>query len=87
MHENDAPPYGSAADGDTLGVRHVEVALRDLPFPLTGAELAARAGRWRIPITGQRSVELRELLDLDERRTYRSAEDVARRVARQNKGW
>lgn len=69
-------------DGDTWGARHVETALRDLEFPLTKDELLARAGEWRIPLTGTRFVPLRDLLAPVEKDTFRSADEVADAVRR-----
>lgn len=65
------------APSDTYGADHVELALRDLEFPLTKEKLLARAGHWRIPLDGARFVELRELVaPLDEER-FKDASDVA----------
>lgn len=80
-HPLEMPPYGVVPEGDTLGARHIAVALQDLPFPMTGRELLARAGRWRIPVTGIHMHPLADFLEgvpLDHR--FRSAWDVARAV-------
>lgn len=65
------------APSDTHGAKHVELALRDLDFPMSKDELLARAGRWRIPLDGARFVELRELVGPLKEERFRSAEDVA----------
>ena len=67
-------------DGDTYGAKHVETALQDLAFPLTKEELLARAGAWRIPLTGARFVELRDLLADADKERFESAEEVAEAV-------
>ena len=85
VHRLEQPPYGIVPEGDTLGVRHIAVALQDLPFPATGRELLARAGHWRIPVTGSHMHPLSEFLagvPLDRR--FRAPEDVARAV---EKAW
>ncbi|HEX2021850.1 MAG TPA: hypothetical protein VHH36_04005 [Candidatus Thermoplasmatota archaeon] len=88
MHEPDVrPPYQAAAPGDTLGERHVVEALRDLPFPATRDELLARAGRWRMPITGARFVTLEEMMTGVRGRTFRSADDVARAIGKAHPEW
>ena len=69
-------------DGDTWGAKHVETALRDLEFPMSKEELVARAGAWRIPVTGARFVELRDLLEPVEDGRFASAEEVARALRR-----
>lgn len=79
----EAPPYRSAAAGDTLGIRHVVEAVRDLPFPTTAADLRARAGNWRIPITGAHFHPFSEFLDgVDERRRYRTPEALGLAILR-----
>lgn len=68
-------------DSDTYGARHVEVALRDLDFPLTALQLRDRAGDWRIPLTGARFVRLGDVLaDEDVERVFDSPRDVAKAV-------
>lgn len=76
------PPYDIAPPSDTLGLGHVREALADLDFPMKASELRARAGNWRIPITGARFAPLAELLDGVRDRTFRSPNDVAEAVAR-----
>ena len=80
------PPHGHlrtpapsfVAPGDTAGLRHVEEALRDLEFPMTRDELLARAGAWRMPITGARFVRLDEMMAHVQDRRFASLEDVLR---------
>lgn len=69
-------------DADTHGAKHVETALRDLPFPMTKEELMTRAGAWRVPITGARYVELRDLLAPVDQNEFGDAAEVADAVAR-----
>lgn len=69
-------------ESDTWGARHVETALQDLEFPMTKDKLLARAGDWRIPITGARFVELRDLLAPVDAEEFRSAGEVAEAVRR-----
>ena len=81
------PPRRLAArmdlpDGDTHGASHVETALQDLEFPMTKEELLSRAGEWRIPLTGARFVELRDLLAGADKERFESAEEVADAVRR-----
>ena len=80
-HALERPPYDVAPEGDTLGVRHIEVALQDLPFPATTADILARAGNWRIPVTGSHFHTLAEFMrGLPPRERFRGPEDVARAV-------
>lgn len=82
-HPVETPPYHLVPPGDTLGVRHVEEALRDLPFPATREELLARAGNWRIPVTGNHFHTLAEFLgDVPARTRFRSAHQVARAISK-----
>lgn len=82
-HSLEAPPYRTAAPGDTLGLRHVVEALRDLPFPARAGELRAWAGNWRIPITGAHYHRLDEFLEgVDERERFRGPVEVARAMAK-----
>ena len=76
------PPYGTAPASDTLGLRHVREALRDLEWPLTTRQLRDRAGAWRVPVTGARFVPLREMLDGVRDATFVDEADVARAIAR-----
>lgn len=82
MDPRDRPPYDTAAPSDTMGVRHIELALRDLPFPATTREILQRAGAWRMPVSGAHFHTLAEYLRGVEERDFRSPEDVARAVAR-----
>lgn len=80
-HTLEAPPYQLAAPGDTMGIRHVYEAIRDLPFPTRLADVRERAGNWRIPITGAHFHRLSEFLEgVDDRHRYRSPEALARAV-------
>lgn len=82
-HRMEAPPYRTAPQGDTLGVIHVEEALRDLPFPATREEILARAGNWRMPITGAHYHRLSEMMEnVPNGARFRSAKDVARAIAK-----
>lgn len=81
-HPIERPPYDLAAEGDTLGVRHVEVALSDYPFPATAKELRERIGQWRMPITGTHFHTLADMLEgVKDRARFRNAEAVARAIA------
>lgn len=75
-------PYGLAPPADTLGTRHVEEALSDLIFPMTREELLARAGNWRIPVTGRSFRTLSEYLQGVDQDRFRSAHDVAHEIER-----
>ena len=81
-HHPERPPYGIVPASDTLGLWHVEVALRDLPFPATRRDLVGRAGQWRMPITGAHFHRLEEFLEGVPDRRFRSPHDVARAIAR-----
>jgi hypothetical protein len=81
-HPIERPPYRRAPPADTLGLRHVAVALADLPFPTTTKALRERAGRWRVPITGAHFHRLGEMLDGVREETFRSARDVVRAIRR-----
>lgn len=82
-HPVETPPYRIAPASDTLGVRHVVEALRDLPFPATRDQLLARAGHWRIPVTGAHFHTLAEFLEgVPGKRAFRDARDVARAIGR-----
>jgi hypothetical protein len=76
------PPYRIAPDSDTLGLRHVREALADLEFPLTTRQLSARAGRWRMPITGARFRTLADMLDGVPEGTFAGPREVARAIGR-----
>lgn len=76
------PPYGTAAPSDTMGTRHVEVALADLLFPMTKKELLARAGNWRIPVTGRVYRTLADYVAPVEDDEFRSPADVGRAIER-----
>jgi hypothetical protein len=75
-------PYRDVPEGDTLGVRHIREALADLLFPMTRQELLARAGNWRIPVTGRTFRTLAEYLQDVDDDEFRSADEVARAVGR-----
>lgn len=77
-----SPPYRIVPRGDTLGLRHLREALADLDFPLKTQELRARAGNWRMPVTGAAFEPLATWLDGVPDRTFRGPDDVARAVAR-----
>ncbi len=76
------PPYRSAAPGDTLGARHLDVALADVAYPQTTSELVARYGRWRMPITGVEFEPLAAWLDGVPEQTFRSPAAVVDAVVR-----
>lgn len=78
----DRPPYDIAPPRDTLGLRHVRVALRDLEFPARTSEVRERAGNWRMPRTGAEFEPLSAWLEGVPERTFRSAEDVAEAVGK-----
>lgn len=69
-------PYRRVPPADTLGVKHIEEALHDLSFPMTRAQLLARAGDWRIPVTGASFRRLHEYMQGVDVDRFRSAEDV-----------
>jgi hypothetical protein len=75
-------PYGIAPDGDTLGLRHVHVALSDLPFPATKAEILDRAGAWRVPITGTHFHPLAQFLEGVPEKRYHSLAALMRAMER-----
>lgn len=82
-HHMEAPPYRTAAPGDTLGLRHLVEALADLPFPAGARDIRAWAGNWRIPITGGHYHRLHEFLEgVDEDERFERPEDLARAVGR-----
>lgn len=81
-HHFERPPYRTAPSGDTLGLRHVREALRDLPFPTTTAEIRRRAGHWRMPTTGAEFHPLAEYLQDVPEATFRDVHDLTRAVAR-----
>jgi hypothetical protein len=76
------PPYRSAAPGDTLGLKHLREALRDVEFPQHTSSLRARVGNWRMPIDGAHFETLGAWLEGVPEKTFRSADDVAESVAR-----
>lgn len=76
------PPYHTAAPGDTLGLKHVREALADLPFPLRTSELRARAGTWRMPVTGTRFETLDLWLDGVREKKFYSPNEVAAAIGR-----
>lgn len=75
-------PYDLVPESDTLGARHIHEALDDLPFPMSRDELLARAGAWRIPVTGRAFRTLAEYLAPVERSEFADAHDVAHAVDR-----
>ena len=82
-HHLETPPYDLVPESDTLGVRHIEVALQDLPFPATAKDILARAGNWRVPVTGNHHHTLAEFMEgvpADAR--FRSPEDVAKAIGK-----
>lgn len=76
------PPYDVAPPRDTMGLRHVLVALEDLEFPTDTRALLARAGEWRIPITGDHFHTLGEMLAGVSQRRFRRPDDVAAAIAK-----
>lgn len=76
------PPFDSAADGDTMGIEHILLALDDLTFPVSREDLLTQAGDWRIPTTGRHFHRLREyLVDVDAK-SFRSPADVVRAIGK-----
>jgi len=76
------PPYRIAPEGDTLGLRHLREALADLDYPMKTKELRARAGNWRMPVTGADFEPLAAWLEgVPDNKTFRSSNDVAKAVA------
>ena len=80
MDEPHPPPPGVAPESDTLGLKHIGIALQDLPFPMTRRELLDRAGAWRMPVTGAQFVPLAEYLEGTRRRSYRNARAVVKDI-------
>lgn len=78
-------PYDQVPPFDTLGTRHIEEALSDLVFPMTRAELLARAGNWRIPVTGRSFRTLSEYIARVDNDKFSDAHEVARAVERATK--
>lgn len=77
------PPYRIAPPFDTLGLRHVREALRDLPFPARTRDLVARAGAWRIPTTGVQFHPLSEYLEgVPPDREFFNVDEVSDAIAR-----
>lgn len=86
-HVLERPPYAIAPPADTLGLYHVAEALRDLPWPATVGEIRARAGHWRMPITGNHFHRLDEfLVDVDEDVRFRSVGELTRAIGRAHPG-
>jgi hypothetical protein len=81
-HRIERPPYGVAPDADTLGLRHVRVALADLEWPQSTRALRARAGSWRVPITGAHAHPLADLLEGVPERAFGSPRAVAVAIGR-----
>ncbi len=79
---DERPPYDVVPRVDTLGTRHIEEALSDLEFPISRFDLLARAGAWRVPVTGAHFRTLGEYLaDVDDR-AFRSPVSVTRAIER-----
>lgn len=76
------PPYRLMPRADTMGLRHLRVALQDVPFPQRTSELRDHYGNWRMPVTGAHFQTLAEWLEGVPEKKFRSAEDVAESVAR-----
>ncbi|HVM45563.1 MAG TPA: hypothetical protein VM582_06470 [Candidatus Thermoplasmatota archaeon] len=76
------PPYGTVPPGDTLGLRHLRVALQDIEYPAKTSEVRERAGSWRMPLDGAHFEPLSDWLEGVPERTFRSADDVAEAVAK-----
>lgn len=76
------PPYDAVPIGDTVGLRHVRETLEDLEFPIKTSELRARAGAWRMPVTGTRFETLGEWLEGVPETQFRHIEDVVAAMAR-----
>ena len=75
-------PFRMAAPSDTMGLRHVAIALADLPFPATKAEILGRAGAWRMPVTGTHFHPLSQFLEGVPEKRYRSLHALMRAVER-----
>ena len=84
LHEGpiERPPYEAAADGDTMGIEHILLALNDLNFPVSREDLLEQAGDWRIPTTGRHFHRLRDYLADVRGDSFRSPTDVARAIAK-----
>ena len=78
----DHPPYDIAPPSDTLGLKHLREALRDISFPQRTSELREHVGKWRMPIDGAHFATIDEFLDGVPEKTFRTPEDVAESVAR-----
>jgi hypothetical protein len=81
-HALERPPYDLVPPDDTLGLRHVRLALADLEFPARTRDLRTRVGAWRVPITGAHMHTLAEMLEGLDDREFRSAAEVAAAIAR-----
>ena len=82
-HALERPPYGMVPEADTLGVRHIAVALQDLPFPATAKEILDRAGHWRVPVTGIHHHTLAEFMrGIPPGKRFRHPDDVARAIGK-----
>lgn len=79
---DERPPYDVVPPQDTLGLRHLRVALRDVGFPRRTSEIRERFGNWRMPVTGARFEPLSAWLAGVPEKTFRSVEDLAESVAR-----
>lgn len=82
MCMSERPPYDKMRHADTMGLRHLRVALADVEFPQRTSELRDRLGNWRMPITGDKFEPLSTWLAGVPEKTFRSADDVAESVAR-----
>lgn len=67
------PPAGSQ-----WGIQALRRMLQDLDFPRDGRSLRRRVQGWRIPMPGQRTVELGPLLEPYDDRTFRSPTAVVK---------
>lgn len=76
------PPYDQMPHADTMGLRHLRVALRDIPFPRKTSEIREHFGNWRMPITGSDFEPLSSWLEGVPEKTFRSVDEVAESVAR-----
>ena len=82
-HPLERPPYGLVPEADTLGVRHIAVALQDLPFPATAKDIVERAGHWRIPVTGNHFHTLAEFMaGVRPGKRFRGPDDVVRAIGK-----
>jgi hypothetical protein len=81
-HPIERPPYRLVPPSDTLGLRHVAIALHDVEFPITTKALLERYGAWRVPITGAHHHRLGEMLTGVRERSWKSYREVLDAIAK-----